>query len=223
MYASPPRIVTHRVWSLECDPADGGPYFVGYDSGDKTIQIKTPNGRPYTYAARAEQVGPGVSRVFAVRPDQNRYLVITIAGDSSSNTSDMYASPPRIVTHRVWSLECDPANGGPYFVGYDSGDKTIQIKTPNGRPYTYAARAERVGPGVSRVFAIRPDQNRLPRDHDRRRFLVAPGHRPECWRLPGRHGLLPRHQRLGLAGLLATEWGRLFCETANDVAGRSTE
>lgn len=84
MYASPPRIVTHRVWSLECDPANGGRYFVGYDSGDKTIQIKTPNGRPYTYAARAEQVGPGVSRVFAVRPDQNRYLVITIAGDSSS-------------------------------------------------------------------------------------------------------------------------------------------
>lgn len=84
MYASPPRIVTHRVWSLECDPAEGGPYFVGYDSGDKTIQIKTPNGRPYTYAARAERVGPGVSRVFAIRPDQNRYLVITIAGDSSS-------------------------------------------------------------------------------------------------------------------------------------------
>ena len=84
MYASPPRIVTHRVWSLECDPANGGPYFVGYDSGDKTVQIKTPNGRPYTYAARAERVGPGVSRVFAIRPDQNRYLVITIAGDSSS-------------------------------------------------------------------------------------------------------------------------------------------
>ena len=82
--ASPPRIVTHRVWSLECDPAEGGPYFVGYDSGDKTIQIKTPNGRPYTYAARAEQVGPGVSRVLAIRPDQNRYLVITIAGNSSS-------------------------------------------------------------------------------------------------------------------------------------------
>jgi hypothetical protein len=82
--SSPPRVVTHRVWSLECDPAEGGPYFVGYDSGDKTIQIKTPNGRPYTYAARAEQVGPGVSRVLAIRPDQNRYLVVTIAGNSSS-------------------------------------------------------------------------------------------------------------------------------------------
>jgi hypothetical protein len=85
MFASPPpRVVTRRVWSLECDPANGGPYFVGYDSGDQTVQIKTPHGRPYTYAARAAQVSPGVARVFAIRHDQNRYLVITIAGDSSS-------------------------------------------------------------------------------------------------------------------------------------------
>jgi hypothetical protein len=84
IFVSPPRIVTHRVWSPECDPANGGPYFVGYDSGDQTVQIKTPHGRPYAYAARAEQVGPGVARVSAIRHDQNHYLVITIAGDSSS-------------------------------------------------------------------------------------------------------------------------------------------
>lgn len=82
MFASPPRVVTDRVWSLECDPANGGPYFVCYDSGDRTVQIKMPHGRPY--AARAEQVGPSVARVFAIQHDQNRYLVITIAGDSSS-------------------------------------------------------------------------------------------------------------------------------------------
>jgi hypothetical protein len=84
MFVSPPSMVTHRVWSLECDPANGGSYFVGYDSGDQTVQIKTPRGRPYTYAARSQQVGPGVARVVAIRRDQNRYLIITIAGDSSS-------------------------------------------------------------------------------------------------------------------------------------------
>ena len=84
MFVSPPSMVTHRVWSLECDPANGGSYFVGYDSGDQTVQIKTPHGRPYTYAARSQQVGPGVARVVAIRRDQNRYLIITIAGDSSS-------------------------------------------------------------------------------------------------------------------------------------------
>jgi hypothetical protein len=84
MFVSPPSMVTHRVWSLECDPANGGSYFVGYDSGDQTVQIKTSRGRPYTYAARSQQVGPGVARVVAIRRDQNRYLIITIAGDSSS-------------------------------------------------------------------------------------------------------------------------------------------
>jgi hypothetical protein len=58
------------------------------------------------------------------------------AGAYSDDTADMFAAPPpRVVTHRVWSLECDPANGGPYFVGHDSGDHTVQIKTPHGRPY----------------------------------------------------------------------------------------
>ena len=61
------------------------------------------------------------------------------AGAYNDNTADMYALPPRAVMHRAWSLECDPADGGPYFVGYDSGDHTVQIKTPHGRPYTYAA------------------------------------------------------------------------------------
>ena len=84
MFGSPPRVVTHRVWSLECDPAVGGAYFVGYDSSDQTVRIKTPHGRPYTYAARSQQVGPSVARVVSIRRDQNRYLIITIAGDSSS-------------------------------------------------------------------------------------------------------------------------------------------
>ena len=70
------------------------------------------------------------------------------AGAYSDNTTDMFAPPPpRIVTHRVWSLECNPATGGSYFVGYDSGDQTVQIKSPHGRPYTYAARAEQVALG----------------------------------------------------------------------------
>jgi len=29
-------------------------------------------------------VGPGIERISAIRHDQNRYLVVTIAGDSSS-------------------------------------------------------------------------------------------------------------------------------------------
>ena len=36
------------------------------------------------------------------------------AGAYSDNTTDMFVSPPTAVAHRVWSLECDPADGGDF-------------------------------------------------------------------------------------------------------------
>jgi hypothetical protein len=43
---APPRHVEHRVWVMECFPEDGQEYYVGWDARDRTIQIKTPHGRP---------------------------------------------------------------------------------------------------------------------------------------------------------------------------------
>lgn len=83
--SDPPYPTTrHRVWVMRCNPDDGAPYYVGWDSADRTLQIKTPHGRPYTYHGVVSQISATTFRVVASRRDQARSLVVTFAGDASS-------------------------------------------------------------------------------------------------------------------------------------------
>ena len=129
MFVSRPSVVTHRVWSLECDPAEGGSYFVGYDSGDQTVQIKTPHGRPYTYAARSQQVGPGVARVVAIRRDQNRYLIITIAGDFRRHCRPSVRMPAARQAARTTATSLMVGISGP--IKSDEREGELQKNLPN--------------------------------------------------------------------------------------------
>lgn len=83
-FDAPAPTVRHRVWIMRCNPDEGAPYFVGWDSGDRTIQIKTPHGRPYTYRGVVSQTSPTTFRVVASRRDQARSLIVTFAGAESS-------------------------------------------------------------------------------------------------------------------------------------------
>jgi len=80
---APSRPVEHRVWVMECFSEDGQEYYVGWDARDKTIQIKTPHGRPYTYAGVASQLTPYVFEVAASRSDQHRMLLLHFDANSS--------------------------------------------------------------------------------------------------------------------------------------------
>lgn len=83
-FDAPAPTVRHRVWVMRCNPDEGAPYFVGWDAGDRTIQIKTPHGRPYTYRGVVSQTSATTFRVVASRGDQARSLIVTFAGADSS-------------------------------------------------------------------------------------------------------------------------------------------
>jgi hypothetical protein len=79
-----PALVRHRIWFMTCTPNEGEPYDVGWDARDQTIQIKSPNGRPFTYRGKVTQITPDAFVVMASRSDQRRLLVITFQGANSS-------------------------------------------------------------------------------------------------------------------------------------------
>jgi hypothetical protein len=86
---------------------------------------------------------------------------------------DNFDAPAPTIRHRVWIMRCNPDEGAPYFVGWDAGDRTIQIKTPHGRVHLPRSREPNIADHLPRCCLEARPSSLADRHVCRRRVLAG--------------------------------------------------